>query len=176
MPRTAAFALAAALLASAAVPAAAEDGATFMQRFSGSWIGTGQLLFGPEPRAEFACELKGDPNANTFGMSGQCRMGGFSAPITARIRYNNDTHQYYGQFMDGAQGNGADIVGTQAGEGFSMKLVRPDMQGRLTAETVGQDQMKVVIYYRDVRANLETPVVAMGFTRKDIVTGSIQGN
>jgi hypothetical protein len=175
MPRVAAFALSAALLALA--PAAfAEEGAAFMQRFSGSWIGSGQVLFGPEPRAEFACELRGDPNASTFGMSGQCRMGGFSAPISAKVRYNADTNQYYGVFMDGAAGTGADLVGTKAGDGFSLKLVRGDMQGRLSAETVGADQMRVVIYYRDVRANTETPVVAMGFTRKDVVTGSLGGN
>lgn len=176
MSRVTALAFATALALGASVlPAHAENAADFMQRFSGAWIGTGQFLFGPEPRMEFACELNGDPNANqlTFGMTGQCRMGGFSAPIYAKIRYNSDTHSYYGQFMDGGEGNGADLVGTQNGEGFSLKLMHGSMQGRLSAEKIGQDQMKVVIYYRDTRANTETPVVALGFTRKELITGSI---
>jgi hypothetical protein len=146
-----------------------------MQRFSGAWIGTGQLLFGPAPRLEFACELNGDPGAGqrTFGMTGQCRMGTMSAPVHAEIRYNADDKRYYGEFMGGADANGADLVGMRTGEGFSLKLLRSDMQGRLAAEAVGRDRMKVVIYYRDPRSDSETPVVTLGFTRKEVITGSI---
>ncbi len=175
MPRAALLALSAALVLTAStLSARAEDAAAFMDRFSGQWIGSGQLLFG-QPQAEFACELNGDSGGanSSFGMTGQCRMGGFSAPIFAKIRYNSDTRQYYGEFMDGAQGNGVDLVGQRAGDGFSLRLVRGAMQGRLSAETVGHDQMKVVIYYRDPRSKTETPVVAMGFTRREVITGSI---
>jgi hypothetical protein len=177
MPRASVLALSAAL-ALLAAPAAQANEAEFMKRFSGSWIGTGQFLFGAEPRLEFACELKGDPSESqlTFGMSGQCRMGAMSAPVHAQIRYNSDTRRYYGEFMDGADGNGVDLIGTRAGEGFSLKLVRGPAQGRLSAETVGKNQMKVIIYYRDPNSQTETPVVAMGFTRKEVITGSIQGN
>ncbi len=174
MPRVAAFALAAAF-AAAALPARAGDGTDFMQRFSGSWIGSGQVLFGAEPRPEFACELSGDPDAAklTFGMSGQCRMGAFSAPIYATLHYNADTKRYYGEFMDGAEGSGADIVGARSGESISLKLTRGSLQGRLAAETLGNDQLKVVLYYRDPNTNTETPVAAMGLTRKELITGSI---
>ena len=107
-----------------------------MQRFSGSWIGSGKLLFGAEPRPEFACELKGDPGESqlTFGLSGQCRMGMMSAPVFAQLHYDAKTKRFYGQFMDGAAGNGVDIVGARAGEGFSLKLLAAAVvQGRLTA-------------------------------------------
>jgi hypothetical protein len=176
MPRLTAFLVSTALLLGAsALPAQAEDAASFMQRFGGSWIGTGQVLFGAEPRPEFACQLNNDPSATklTFGMSGQCHMGGLSAPIYAELRYNADTKQFYGDFMGGSQGAGADIVGTQSGEAVSLKLSRGTLQGRLSAEPVGNDQLKVVIYYRDVRTNTEMPVVAMGLTRKEVITGSI---
>ncbi len=60
MPRATALVLAAAFtLSASALPARAGDATSFMQRFSGDWIGTGQLLFGAEPRPEFACELNG---------------------------------------------------------------------------------------------------------------------
>jgi hypothetical protein len=178
MPRASVVALAAALALTAVPAANAGEEGKFMQRFSGAWVGTGQFLFGAEPRLEFACDLKGDPSESqlTFGMSGQCRMGAMSAPVHAQIRYNSDTQRYYGQFMDGAEGSGVDLVGTQAGDGFSLKLVRGSTQGRLSAETVGKNEMKVVIYYRDPNTQTETPVVAMGFTRKEVITGSISGN
>ena len=45
MPRFLSFALSAALAVAASLPARADDAAEFMKRFSGKWIGTGQLLF-----------------------------------------------------------------------------------------------------------------------------------
>jgi hypothetical protein len=178
MPRFLAVALAAALAMTATLPARADDAAEFMQRFSGTWVGSGQLLFNTGGASEFACELSGDPSASqlTFGMSGKCWMGSLSAPVSASLRYNSDTNRFYGQFLDGAAGNGLDIVGNRAGRGFSLKLVRGSTQGRLAAETIGEDQMKITIYYRDIKNDRELPVVAMGFTRKDVITGSIQGN
>ena len=100
-------------------------------------------------------------------------MGALSAPIYAQLRYNAETNRFYGDFMDGARGSGVDLVGTRAGDGFSLRLVRGTMQGRLAAETIGADQMKMVIYYKDPQSSQELPVAAMGFTRKEVITGSI---
>jgi hypothetical protein len=176
MSRVRALALSACLAAATAIsPARADDTAAFMSRFSGLWVGTGQLLFVADNNAEFLCELKGSPSPTqlTFGMTGTCRMGSLSAPIRAQLRYNAETDAFYGQFLDGAEGDGVDLVGTRAGDGFSLKLVRGQAQGRLAAEAVDRDQLKVVIYYRDPRNDAEVPVVAMGLTRKEIL-GSAQ--
>ena len=173
MPRVLAVCLSA-VLAMAALPArAADDTGVFMKRFSGAWIGSGHLLVGTD--MEFACTLNGDPDATklTFEMSGTCRMGTLSAPINAKLRYNADTRQFYGDFMGGAQGDGVDLVGARAGQGFSLKLVRGSSQGRLAASTIGRNQMKVIIYLKDPNSTNEMPVVAMGFTRKEVITGSI---
>jgi hypothetical protein len=165
MSRVATLVLSAALAAATALPAKADE---LMARFSGEWAGTGQLLFGPQYGQEFQCELKGDPSDSqmSFDMSGRCWMGILSMPVTARLRYNADTHQYYGEFLDGADGRGVDMMGARAGEAISLKLMRGALQGRLTAETVTADQMKVMMYYRDTQNNRDLPVVAMGFARK----------
>jgi hypothetical protein len=173
-----------------AAPARADDAGEFMSRFSGEWLGSGQLLVGAENGLKFSCELDGDPSRTrlTFGMKGRCWMGALSAPVNATLRYNAETNRFYGAFMDGAQGNGLDIVGARAGDDFSLQLARGPAQGRLVAETVNPDQMKITIYYRDRARNRELPVAAMGFTRKsagaiglpdymsDVVTGSVKAN
>jgi len=182
MSRAAAFALTVALVAAAALPARAEQ---LIERFSGEWSGTGQILFGPLYGREFQCDLKGNPSPSliSFDLTGRCSLGGLSAPVRAQLRYNAETHRYYGEFLDGSQGSGADIVGANAGAGISLKLMRGALQGRLAAQTVTADQLKVMLYYRDTRNNRELPVVAMGLARKgtgtlpdylpSFVTGSI---
>jgi hypothetical protein len=153
----------------AAPPARADDAAEFMARFSGDWLGTGELLVGAETGLQFHCELQGDPSRTqlTFGMTGRCWMGSLSAPVHARLRYNAETNRFYGEFMDGADGNGLDIVAARAADGFSMQLTRGPAQGRLAAEAVNRDQLKVMIFLRDRARDRELPIVAMGFTRKD---------
>jgi hypothetical protein len=153
----------------AAAPAMADDAAEFMARLSGDWLGTGELLVGPQSGLQFHCELEGDPSRTrlTFGMTGRCWMGKLSAPVHARLRYNAETNRFYGEFMDGADGNGLDIVAVRAEDGFSMQLTRGPAQGRLAAEAVNPDQLKVTVFLRDRARNRELPIIAMGFTRKD---------
>lgn len=158
----------AAILAVSAVPQAfAEDPADFMNRFSGKWMGTGSLLFGPEKGLEFNCELEGTPSRThlTFGMRGRCWMGVISGPVFAQIRYSAEQDRFFGQFLDGAEGDGLDIVGTKDGEGFLLNLSRGQAQGSLRAEAVGDNQMKVLISYRDRVNDRYLPIAAMGFTR-----------
>ena len=171
MPRPAA--LAAALLLLAVPPAWAEPESTgeaslFMQRFSGEWRGTGRVLVGPAHGTKFHCALAGDPSGGetSFLMTGKCWLGRLSAPVTARLRYNDETGRYYGAFRDGADGKGVDIVGTRDGDAFVMNLARGAAQGRLTAEPVGQTQMKVMISLVDRSSAREIPVIAMGFAKE----------
>ena len=180
-----AFVTALGLAATAAAPALADDAAKFMANFSGAWQGTGQLLVGPQSGLKFGCELDGDPSRSqlTFGMSGRCWVAGLSAPVHARLRYNDETQRFYGQFMDGAEGSGLDIVGARAGEGFSLQLSRGSTQGRLQAEAVGADQMKVTMFLREPGGRREVAIAAMGFSRKasgaplpEVVTGSVRRN
>jgi hypothetical protein len=188
MLRMVSLALVSALASGAFFPAKAmDDAADFMARFSGEWLGTGQLLVGSESGLTFNCSLNGDPSRTllTFGMTGRCWMAGLSANVHAHLRYNAETNRFYGQFMDGAEGDGLDIVGEREHDGFSMQLVRGPVQGRLLAESLNPHQMRVTIFYRDRARNRELPVVSMGFTRKEaralglpefgrgLVTGSV---
>ena len=183
-------ALAALLATLPALPAQAGDPYKVAERFSGEWLGTGQLLIGPQTGLKFHCELSGDPRGTkvmSFKMKGRCWMGAMSAPVFAELRYNEETDRFYGEFMDGAKGDGVDIVADEAPDGISMRLSRGSVRGNLTAETVNHAQMRAVLSLVDSGSKREFPVVAMGFARKeaaamglppylpDVATGSIGG-
>ena len=191
MSRVLTFALPFALGASLAVaPAKAESTADFMARFSGAWLGTGQLLVGASSGLQFHCELNGKPSRTqlTFAMTGRCWMGGLSAPVHGSLRYNAETDRFYGEFMDGADGDGVDVVGARAEDDLALQLSRGSAQGRLMAEPVNPNQITVMMYLKDPASDRELAVAAMGFTRKeasamglpnylpDVQTGSITPN
>ncbi len=166
---------------------AGDDAAQFMERFSGEWRGTGKLLIGPEIGTKFHCALNGDPSRTqlTFGMKGKCWMGRLSASVFARLRYNGDNNRFYGDFMDGAEGEGVDIVAERKGNGFSMWLSRGQLQGELVANPAGKEKMTITISLIDHKGDRKIPVVAMGFARKGadglppydpVVTGALKKN
>lgn len=170
-------------------PAAAGDPSATVERFAGDWLGTGQVLIGSQTGLKFHCELSGDPRQTqilTFSMSGRCWMGSLSAPVYAKLRYNEETGRFYGAFMDGAEGNGVDIVGTEAEGGVALQLSRGAIKGNLVAEAINGNQMRALLSIVDTFGNRELPVVAMGFARKeaaalglppylpDVVTGSLE--
>lgn len=164
---------------------AQDDAVRFMERFSGEWRGSGKLLIGPDTGTKFHCTLNGDPSRTqlTFGMKGKCWMGRLSAPVFARLRYNGDNNRFYGNFMDGAEGDGVDIVAERKGDGFSMWLSRGELQGELVANPAGDKKMTITISLIDHRRDRRIPVVAMGFARDGVdglppydplVTGSLE--
>ena len=164
---------------------AGDDAVRFMERFSGEWRGSGKLLIGPDTGMKFHCALNGDPSRTqmTFGMKGKCWTGRLSAPVFARLRYNGDNNRFYGDFMDGAEGDGVDIVAERAGNGFSMWLSRGQLQGELVASPAGKSKMTILISLIDNKRDRKIPVVAMGFARKGsdslpvydpLVTGSLK--
>ncbi|WP_026379635.1 hypothetical protein [Afifella pfennigii] len=165
------LAAALALAAPLSVPSQAaevdQDAALFMERFGGAWRGSGRLLVGPESGLRFHCALEGDPSRSqmAFGMTGRCWTGSLSAPVYAKLRYSADQKQFFGSFMDGAEGDGANIVGERAGNGFMLKLVRGELQGRLAAEPAGHGKMTVMLSLYDPGSGRTVPVAAMGFAR-----------
>jgi len=188
-PVFAALAAVALSLPALSLPSAAtaeeNDAATFMERFSGEWRGTGKLLFGPEAGLKFHCALDGDPSRTelTFDMTGKCWAGRLSAQVYARLHYNAETNRFYGDFLDGAEGNGVDVIGERRDEGFSLLLSRGIAQGELVAKPAGRNKMTITILLNDKTRTRSMAVAAMGFARKGekhlpvydpVVTGSLK--
>lgn len=165
--RPSATAIGVLLLAAAIGPASAADSSGFVDRLSGAWRGTGQVLVGPQSGLKFHCALNGQQGRSdvSFRMTGKCWTGKLSAPVHARLRYNGDLTEIIGTFMGGSQGDGVDIVGSRDGDGLTLKLSRGTVQGLLTATAVGTTQMKVALDLVDPRTRRKLPVVAMGLAR-----------
>lgn len=155
----------AALLAASllAVPAQADD-EKFFKRVEGSWVGPGEVVAGKYKGTKFTCTLKGaaaDKNAGMI-LAGGCRVGMFTQKMSATVEKRG--RGYKGRFLDGAEGNGLDIVsGRIDGQRVVFALNRNELNGAMSARLPDDNTMNVTV---SVQHNKELiPVIGMQLKR-----------
>ena len=148
-----------------AVPAGAQASERdFYRDVQGKWSGNGEIVAGKYKGTRFNCVFDGlQPNSVTgIAIDGNCRIGMFSQPMNASI--TRVAAGYSGKFMDGAKGDGMDVVG---GRYTSSRLVvdieRNDLRGVMVAHLVEDDRMTITVSVR-VRDQL-IPVIGMSLKR-----------
>lgn len=137
----------------------------FYDDIQGRWSGPGSIVAGKYKGTKFTCTFNGLTPEKLTGMSidGNCRVGLFSQIMNAS--FTRSESGYEGKFLDGAAGEGMDIVG---GRYTRSKLVvdikRKDLLGVMVARLNEDDKLNVSISVR-VRDRL-IPVIGMILTRK----------
>ena len=150
--RSSTFGRCAAVLAVAALmPATVADAASrdkrFFQSVAGVWKGPGEIVAGKSKGTKFTCNLTGLPaegKETGLKLDGTCRVGVFSQPMSAVISQSGGS--YKGQFLDGAEGKGLDIVsGTVTGNRAVMGINRAKLNGAMVARIEENDAMNITI-------------------------------
>jgi len=150
------------VLALAVIPASASE-RSYFRNVQGDWSGSGKIVAGKYKDTRFTCKFTGNvPNGIGMDITGKCRVGLFSQPMTARIFKKGNS--YRGEFLDGAKGKGLDIV---SGRFRSNKLVvginRKQLNGTMVANLKNRNKMNVTI---SVRANNKLiPVIGLTLNR-----------
>lgn len=138
--------VASACLASSQSAASAEDQA-FFNSVAGSWKGPGEIVAGKYKGTKFVCDLTGDPlqgGATGIRMEGTCRVGIFSQDMSAVI--SRVDGQYTGQFLDGAQGKGLDVIsGEVRANKIAIGINRKQLNGAMVASLHDANRMNVTV-------------------------------
>ena len=164
-----------ALLLSLAPSVAAADDSAFFDRIEGQWSGPGQIVAGKYKGTRFSCALAGSSLDGNPGMTldGTCRVGLFNQPVSAVIEAQG--RSYTGRFLDGAKGNGLDVVsGNVAGDRVTVGMEREQLRGAMVARVKPGGKLGVTV---SVRVGDElVPVVALDLTRgtDGMATGSVR--
>lgn len=170
-----AIAAAAVSLAGVLTPALADD-AAFFEGVAGTWSGPGKIVAGKYAGTEFACNLKGGPKSNGATgvvLDGKCRVGVFQQDMSAHITQTDSG--YVGRFLDGAAGDGLDIVsGRVDGDRVIMGITRKKLEGVMVATLTSPGRMNVTVSVKV--GDTLVPVIGMDLDRTaDAVTvGSVR--
>ncbi len=136
----------------------------FFKQVEGSWSGPGQIVAGKYKGTKFTCNFKGKTPSGNVGMSldGTCRVGVFTQKMSASVVRRG--RGYRGKFMDGAAGEGLDIIsGNVDGKRVVFAINRKQLNGAMLAKLPDDDTMHVTV---SVRVNRElVPVIGMQLKR-----------
>lgn len=153
---------------------AADTDARFFQKLNGKWKGPGEIVAGKYKGTKFTCDFDGITPNDNLGMTldGACRVGMFSQKMKATVARAGGN--YKGAFLDGAQGEGLDVVaGSVAKDRVVLTLKRKQLDGAMLARLASDDQMNVTV---SVNVNDElVPVIGMKLKRVDgVAVGSVR--
>ena len=164
-----------ALSAAAAVAPAEASDRQFFDSIAGQWQGPGEIVAGKYKGTKFSCNLAGDSMTSKnegITLDGNCRVGVFSQKMSATITRKGKT--YTGKFLDGAAGEGLDVVSGRVGaDNVVVGINRKALDGAMIARLTNPETMNITI---SVKVG-ETMVPVIGMTLKrdldQIATGSV---
>jgi hypothetical protein len=161
------------LLSGAATAIAGQSDGAFFQSVAGKWKGPGKIVAGKYKGTKFVCNFEGGPpETSKVGMAldGSCRVGLFSQRMSASIA--QERNGYSGQFLDGAEGKGLDVVSGQiSGNKITVSLNRKTLDGAMVAHLTDENQMNITVSVR-VQGVL-VPVIGIELSR-DTKVGSVR--
>ena len=149
---------------------ASEKDKRFFRTVEGEWSGPGEIVAGKYKGTRFTCNFKGATPDGKVGMSldGGCRVGLFTQKMSAKVEHAG-RKGYRGSFMDGANGEGLDVVGgTVNGRRVTLSLNRNQLNGAMLANLPDDDTMHVTVSVRV--ASQMVPVIGMNLKRVDTRT------
>ena len=146
---------------------ASEKDKRFFSTVEGEWSGPGEIVAGKYKGTRFTCNFKGATSDGKLGMSldGGCRVGLFTQKMSASIEHKG-RQGYRGTFMDGALGEGLDVVGGDVSNGkVVLTLNRNQLNGAMLARLPDDDTMHVTV---SVKVDKQmVPVIGMNLKRVD---------
>ncbi|MEO1747408.1 MAG: hypothetical protein AAFR27_02105 [Pseudomonadota bacterium] len=166
---TAALTIAASTMFAAPTAPALADSArdqAFFNKVGGTWRGPGEIVAGKYEGTKFSCAFEGTSPSGNVGMvlDGKCRVGIFSQDMQASI--SRKGRNYQGQFLDGARGEGLDIVGGNVANNRAvMRLKRNHLEGAMLVRLANDNTLNVTVSV-DVNGEM-VPVIGMSLDRVD---------
>ena len=152
-PKTAAAVLSviAVLAASGQPGSAATDETAYLQRFSGSWTGSGSVQRKAEEGPKrVRCRVKGSPSQTALSMSGTCRAAlVFTREIGVEVRADPGSGRYSGTYT-GASIGPASVSGRRRGDTVTLTITWPkpvngDTKATMTIRNDGTGRLSIAV-------------------------------
>ncbi len=164
----------AALVFAAGMGTAHASDKQFFSDIKGNWKGPGEIVAGKYKGTKFVCTFDGlgTKSKSRMEVDGSCRVGVFSQPMSALIIKAGG--EYAGRFLDGAKGNGMDVIGGRYTKGrLVADIRRKNLRGIMVANLTDPNALKVTISVKHNGKLVPVIGINLGRTADKVVTGSV---
>ncbi len=141
----------AAIFAALSIGTAAADETEFLQRFAGSWAGSGAVQRKAEEGPKrVTCKVTGNPSQNALPISGTCRAAViFTREIGVDVRVDPATGRYTGTYTGSSIGP-ASVSGRRRGDVVTLTITWPkpvngDTTASMSIRNDGAGRMSIVV-------------------------------
>lgn len=145
----------------------------FFSSVEGTWKGPGKIVAGKYKGTKFSCYFKGKPPTGKqlgIAMDGSCRVGVFNQKMNAVITKSG--RSYKGQFLDGAEGKGLDVVSGKFSKSRAVVGInRNKLNGAMVADFLDPNTMNVTISVKVGQSMI--PVIGMTLSRTSVKKTSL---
>lgn len=155
---------------SAAASDPSESEAAFLQRFAGSFTGSGQVQRNASERPNnVKCELTGQPTTAGVSISGKCSVFVISREIQADIHYDPASGRYNGTYV-GSKVGPAKLSGTRQGDSVVLAITWPkpvngDTDATMTIRNSGNGELAITVSDRLTPGGPKADVTQMALAR-----------
>ena len=164
------------LLCAIGAHAGEREDRAFFEAVAGQWSGPGKIVEGKMKGTRFTCALDGLPltgDETGFRLDGKCRTGMFSHPVSAVFIRDGET--YRGQFLDGEDGDGLNVVGGAVKDSKAViDLKRHDITGALVTNLQSDDDLNITLLIKG--GTRFVPVIGLSLKRDtdNIAVGAVK--
>ena len=141
----------AAAIVALSVGAAAADETEFLQRFAGSWAGSGSVQRkADEGPRRVTCRIKGAPSQNGVSIGGTCRAAVvFTRDIGIDVRVDPGSGRYTGTYTGSTIGP-ASVSGRRRGDAVTLTITWPkpvngDTEATMTIRNDGAGRLSISV-------------------------------
>jgi hypothetical protein len=136
------------ILLATSLPAFADEQG-YIERFRGSWTGTGTVIKNAVPLG-VNCNVVGTPADNHLVIDGTCSLAIFSVEVGADIVYDPASKRYSGTYI-GADAGPAHISGRRNGAAVNLvvtwqKPINGDTRAHMVIENAGAGKLRMTTY------------------------------
>jgi hypothetical protein len=140
-----------AIAIAASVPSSAAADPAFLDRFRGTWSGSGKVQReGRSQPRQVTCSITGMPAENRLTAQGSCRAAViFSRAIGVDLAFDPRTRTYSGTYT-GSRIGPAQLSGTRRGDTVNLRirwprLVNGDTQARMVIRNDGRGMLRITV-------------------------------
>lgn len=137
-----------------------------LEKFEGTWKGSGRMQLPPPNNFKFTCRIRGeaDDDGSAINLNGHCWRGIFSTPLQAKLKVKKG--RIVGAVTDTTKQVNIAVNGKGRGNSLSLGLSQGKAEGHLAGKFISDHELGLVVSIVSAKTKRKHPVISLQLDRR----------